>query len=150
MNSEGDQRDLGLLPVKLMVCNRRERGDGSESLAPFTRKNADGLSKCLGVYLLSARQDETANRLQSWAIRGFSDIELITRQGTPYSKADADSAIATACISAMEQSGYPKNTIWPIFPGSGPAYLFTDPPVSLPDIRKNTDAPYIKITSEKS
>ena len=63
---------------------------------------------------------------------GYSDIELITRQGTPYSKVDAGSAIARACISAMEQSGYPENTVWPIFPGSGPAYLFTDPPVSLP------------------
>lgn len=63
---------------------------------------------------------------------GFQDIEIKVRQCTPYSKVDANSAIARACIAAMEQSGYPENTVWPIFPGSGPAYLFTDPPVSLP------------------
>ena len=63
---------------------------------------------------------------------GFSDIEIRVRQCTPYSKVDANSALARACIAAMEQSGYPENTVWPIFPGSGPAYLFTDPPVSLP------------------
>lgn len=64
--------------------------------------------------------------------RGFLDIEIKVRQCTPYSKVDANSALARACIAAMEQSGYPENTVWPIFPGSGPAYLFTDPPVSLP------------------
>lgn len=63
---------------------------------------------------------------------GYSDIKITQRQGTPYSKVNANSAIARACISAMEQSGYPENTVWPIFPGSGPAYLFTDPPVNLP------------------
>lgn len=63
---------------------------------------------------------------------GYSDIILTRRQGTPYSKVNADSSLAKACISAMEMSGYPENTVWPIFPGSGPAYLFTDPPVNLP------------------
>lgn len=63
---------------------------------------------------------------------GYSDIILTRRQGTPYSKVNANSSLAKACISAMEMSGYPENTVWPIFPGSGPAYLFTDPPVNLP------------------
>ena len=63
---------------------------------------------------------------------GFSDITLTMRQGTQWSLVKGDCIPARACIEAMRHSGYPETTVWPIFPGSGPAYMFTDPPVSIP------------------
>jgi acetylornithine deacetylase/succinyl-diaminopimelate desuccinylase-like protein len=63
---------------------------------------------------------------------GYSDIEILRRQGTPWSLVDAESLAARACIAAMNDSGYKDTAIWPNFPGSGPAYVFTDPPVSIP------------------
>ncbi len=63
---------------------------------------------------------------------GFQDIELKKRQGTPWSKVKEDSVAARACIAAMHDSGYPETTVWPIFPGTGPSYVFTDPPISIP------------------
>ena len=63
---------------------------------------------------------------------GYSDISITVRQATPWSKVDGNCVVARACIEAMNQSGYDKTTVWPIFPGTGPAYVFTDPPISLP------------------
>ena len=57
---------------------------------------------------------------------GFEDIKLTVRQGTPWSKDDPRCLASRACIEAMDNSGYPDGSPWPIFPGSGPAYLFTN------------------------
>ncbi len=63
---------------------------------------------------------------------GFEDIQMTIRQKTPWSKMDPESVPARAAIAAMDHSGYPDGSPWPIFPGTGPAYLFTNPPINLP------------------
>lgn len=57
---------------------------------------------------------------------GFDDVKITQRQGTPWSKDDPECLAARACIEAMDHSGYPDGSPWPIFPGTGPAYLFTE------------------------
>lgn len=57
---------------------------------------------------------------------GFDDVKITQRQGTPWSKDDPECLASRACIEAMDHSGYPDGSPWPIFPGSGPAWLFTE------------------------
>lgn len=54
------------------------------------------------------------------------DIRLVPmRQGTPWSKSDPDGRMARAAVMAMDNSGYEGGFVWPIYPGSGPSYIFT-------------------------
>lgn len=66
--------------------------------------------------------------------RGFGDVNVTFYEGTPFSKSDPDSALARAAIRAMDNSGHADGEIWPIYPGSGPAYLFTGPELDIPFI----------------
>lgn len=56
---------------------------------------------------------------------GFEEIKLAMRQGTPWSKSDPNGRMARAAVMAMDNSGYEEGFVWPIYPGSGPSYTFT-------------------------
>lgn len=55
---------------------------------------------------------------------GYGDIKVTMRQGSLGNKVDPTCLSARACIMAMDNSGYPDGSPWPIFPGTGPGYLF--------------------------
>ncbi len=63
---------------------------------------------------------------------GFEDISVVFAEGTYFSKTDAQNDLAQAAIRAMEASGRTSNEIWPLLPGTGPAYLFTTQPLHVP------------------
>jgi acetylornithine deacetylase/succinyl-diaminopimelate desuccinylase-like protein len=63
---------------------------------------------------------------------GFEDVKLIQRQGGKYAKTDSSTQAAQAAIMAMDNSGLEGGSPWPIFPGHGPAYLFTSEPIGIP------------------
>ena len=56
---------------------------------------------------------------------GFDDVKITVRQKTPWSKSDPDSLVCRAALAALDNCGIEKGYAWPIFPGTGPAYLFT-------------------------
>jgi len=62
---------------------------------------------------------------------GYKDIAVRKLHGYPWAKTDPDSPIARAHVEALKSFGYPVE-VWPHAPGTGPWYLFTDPPLSLP------------------
>jgi len=68
---------------------------------------------------------------QHLAKHGYSDIAVKKLHTYPWAKADPDSPIAQAHVAALESFGY-QTEVWPHAPGTGPWYLFTDPPLSLP------------------
>lgn len=63
---------------------------------------------------------------------GFDEVKITVQQGTPGSRVDTGCLGARAAIKAMEASGYEGTYAWPVFPGSGPAYMFTQPPICAP------------------
>ena len=63
---------------------------------------------------------------------GFDEVKIRVQQGTPGSRVDTDCLGARAAILAMEESGYENTYAWPVFPGSGPAWMFTRPPINAP------------------
>ncbi|MCC6147352.1 MAG: M20/M25/M40 family metallo-hydrolase [Anaerolineaceae bacterium] len=65
---------------------------------------------------------------------GFDDISIVFSEGTLWSKTDAENDLAKAAIRAMESSGKEPNEVWPLLPGTGPAYLFTNDPLQMPFI----------------
>jgi acetylornithine deacetylase/succinyl-diaminopimelate desuccinylase-like protein len=70
--------------------------------------------------------DKTLARIETHLHKhGFDGVKITKRQGTPWSKDDPTSVISRACLMAMDNSGYADGSPWPIFPGSGPGYLFT-------------------------
>lgn len=73
------------------------------------------------------KAEDTLKRIKKHLEKyGFDDVKLTIRQQTPWSKDDPECLASRACIAAMDNSGYENGSPWPIFPGSGPAYLFTD------------------------
>lgn len=56
---------------------------------------------------------------------GFDDVKITVRQGTPWSKSDPNALACRAALKALDNCGIEKGYAWPIFPGTGPAYLFT-------------------------
>lgn len=56
---------------------------------------------------------------------GFDDVKITVRQNTPWSKSDPESLACRAALMALDNCGYEEGYAWPIFPGTGPAYLFT-------------------------
>lgn len=56
---------------------------------------------------------------------GYGDIRITLRQGTPWSKSAPDGRMARAAVMAMDNSGYENGFVWPLYPGSGPSYTFT-------------------------
>lgn len=56
---------------------------------------------------------------------GFPDVKITVRQGSPWSKSDPDALASRAALEALDHCGYEQGYAWPIFPGTGPAYLFT-------------------------
>ncbi|NMB87595.1 MAG: hypothetical protein GYA17_04505, partial [Chloroflexi bacterium] len=60
------------------------------------------------------------------------DIAVVFAEGTYWSKTNPENDLAKAAVRAMESSGKDPNEIWPLLPGTGPAYLFTTRPLHLP------------------
>lgn len=56
---------------------------------------------------------------------GYDDVKITVRQGSPWSKSDPDALASRAALMALDNCGYEQGYAWPIFPGTGPAYLFT-------------------------
>lgn len=56
---------------------------------------------------------------------GYDDVKISVRQRTPWSKSDPESLASRAALKALDNSGIDKGYVWPMFPGTGPAYLFT-------------------------
>ena len=56
---------------------------------------------------------------------GYDDVKITVRQSSPWSKSDPESLACRAALMALDNSGYDQGYAWPIFPGTGPAYLFT-------------------------
>lgn len=56
---------------------------------------------------------------------GYDDVKITVRQRTPWSKSDPESLASRAALKALDNSGIDKGYVWPMFPGTGPAYLFT-------------------------
>lgn len=65
---------------------------------------------------------------------GFDDIKVTVVSTTPSAKVDPECTAVQAAFAALDSFEREKWGAWPIFPGSGPRYLFTDPPVSIPYI----------------
>ena len=63
---------------------------------------------------------------------GFEDISVVFAEGTYWSKTDPENDLAEAAIRAMHGSGRKETEVWPLLPGTGPAYLFTIRPLHLP------------------
>lgn len=63
---------------------------------------------------------------------GFDDIRVVARQGQLWSKTSADHPMSQAAIAAMRATEIPNQEVWPLLPGTGPAYLFTRAPLDLP------------------
>lgn len=77
--------------------------------------------------------DATLKRIRAHLDKhGFGEVKLKVQQGTPGSRVDTNCIGARAAIKAMEASGYDGTYAWPVFPGTGPAYMFTRPPISAP------------------
>lgn len=57
--------------------------------------------------------------------RGFSDIRMRNYEDYPWSKTDASTPVAKACIEAMEYHGKAPE-VWPMIAGSAPYYLFDE------------------------
>lgn len=56
---------------------------------------------------------------------GYDDVKITVRQSSPWSKSDPEALACRAALMALDNSGYDQGYAWPIFPGTGPAYLFT-------------------------
>ena len=56
---------------------------------------------------------------------GYDDVKITVRQGSPWSKSDPEALASRAALMALDNCGYEQGYAWPIFPGTGPAYLFT-------------------------
>ena len=63
---------------------------------------------------------------------GFEDISIVFAEGTYWSKTNPENDLAKAAIRAMEGSGRKETEVWPLLPGTGPAFLFTTKPLHLP------------------
>jgi acetylornithine deacetylase/succinyl-diaminopimelate desuccinylase-like protein len=63
---------------------------------------------------------------------GFGDVSVNVRTASDWSKTDPDHPMARAAMAAMRATGLADAQVWPLLPGTGPAYLFTRPPLSLP------------------
>ncbi|HRP47690.1 MAG TPA: M20/M25/M40 family metallo-hydrolase [Trueperaceae bacterium] len=72
--------------------------------------------------------------LDHLAEHGFPEVTVTFSEVTPFSKSDPDSDLAQAAVSAMDKAGHTNGEIWPIYPGSGPAYLFTNEYFKIPFI----------------
>ena len=70
------KEELGYFPLNLWFVIEGEEEMGSESLIPFTAKHANELNKCLGVYLLSARQDENGKPFTTLGNKGILYFEM--------------------------------------------------------------------------
>ncbi len=57
--------------------------------------------------------------------RGFTDIRMRNYEDYPWSKTDARSSVARACIDAMKFHGK-EPEVWPMIAGSAPYYVFDD------------------------
>jgi len=57
--------------------------------------------------------------------RGFTDIRMRNYEDYPWSKTDATTPVARACIDAMEYHGR-KPEVWPMIAGSAPYYVFDE------------------------
>ncbi|MBW7915518.1 MAG: M20/M25/M40 family metallo-hydrolase [Trueperaceae bacterium] len=75
-----------------------------------------------------------ASVLDHLAKHGYDDVRVTFSEVTPYSKSDPDSDLARAAVAAMDKAGHTNGEIWPIYPGSGPAYLFTNAHLNIPFI----------------
>jgi acetylornithine deacetylase/succinyl-diaminopimelate desuccinylase-like protein len=88
----------------------------------------------MDVRLVPPMTAETVlNRIQKHLRKnGFDEVRIKVRQGTPGSKIDTSCLAARAALRAMEESGIEGSYAWPIYPGTGPSYLFTQPPLGVP------------------
>ncbi len=57
--------------------------------------------------------------------RGFTDIRMRNYEDYPWSKTDAGTPIARACIDAMRSHGK-EPEVWPMIAGSAPFYVFDE------------------------
>jgi acetylornithine deacetylase/succinyl-diaminopimelate desuccinylase-like protein len=72
--------------------------------------------------------------LDHLAEHGYPEVSVTFSEVTPFSKSDPDSDLARAAVVAMDKAGHTNGEIWPIYPGSGPAYLFTNEYLNVPFI----------------
>lgn len=72
--------------------------------------------------------------LDHLAAHGYPEVTVTFSEVTPFSKSDPDSDLARAAMNAMDNAGHVNGEIWPIYPGSGPAYLFTNEHLQVPFI----------------
>ena len=56
---------------------------------------------------------------------GYDDVKITVRQSSPWSKSDPEALACRAALMALDNSGCDQGYAWSIFPGTGPAYLFT-------------------------
>lgn len=75
-----------------------------------------------------------ASVLDHLAKHGYPDVKVTFYEGTAYSKSDSQSDLALAAMRAMDNAGHTNGEIWPIYPGTGPAYLFTNDEMNVPFI----------------
>ncbi len=72
------------------------------------------------------RADDILEKLRKHLDKnGYEDIEINVNQTMAWAKSDPDSLAARAAVKAMENSGYEGGSPWPIYPGTGPACVFT-------------------------
>ncbi len=104
------------------------QGPATKTVLPY-KANAK-----LDIRLLpNQNADDIYNKIRAHLDKqGFEDVKLIKRQGGKYAKTDSSVIAARAAIMAMDNSGLEGGSPWPIFPGHGPAYLFTGPPINIP------------------
>lgn len=72
--------------------------------------------------------------LDHLAKHGYPEVKVTFYEGTPYSKSYSESPLALAAMAAMDKAGHTNGEIWPIYPGTGPAYLFTNEHMDIPFI----------------
>ncbi len=103
-------------------------GDGTKTIIPYrVRVKID----CRLVP--NQKPEDILEKIKAHFVKhGFDDIQFNFAEPTLYSKTDPDNDLAVAAVRAMESSGKVPNEVWPLLPGTGPAYLFTTDPLHVP------------------